>query len=105
VRSEGQFNTIIYSEEDVYRRQSHRQVLFISAEDLEKLGLKDQDKVDVSNATGTMRNLKLAQYDIKPGNVMCYFPEANILVPQSVDKRSRTPSFKSVSVSINKVTT
>jgi anaerobic selenocysteine-containing dehydrogenase len=80
-------------------------VLFISAEDLEKLGLKDQDKVDVSNATGTMRNLKLAQYDIKPGNVMCYFPEANILVPQSVDKRSRTPSFKSVSVSINKVTT
>ena len=52
VRSEGQFNTIIYSEEDVYRKQSHRQVLFINAEDLEKLGLKDQDKVDVSNATG-----------------------------------------------------
>jgi anaerobic selenocysteine-containing dehydrogenase len=102
VRSEGQFNTIIYSEEDIYRRQSHRQVLFINAEDLEKLGLKDQDKVDVSNATGTMRNLSIALYDIKPGNVMCYFPEANILVPQSVDKRSRTPSFKSISVSIKK---
>lgn len=102
VRSEGQFNTIIYSEEDVYRRQSHRQVLFISAEDIEKLGLKAQDRIDVSNATGTMRNLKLALYDIKPGNVMCYFPEANILVPQSVDKRSRTPSFKSIPVSIKK---
>ena len=102
VRSEGQFNTIIYSEEDIYRRQSHRHVLFINAEDLEKLGLKDQDKVDVSNATGTMRNLSIALYDIKPGNVMCYFPEANILVPQSVDKRSRTPSFKSISVSIKK---
>ena len=102
VRSEGQFNTIIYSEEDIYRRQSHRHVLFINAEDLEKLGLKDQDKVDVSNATGAMRNLSIALYDIKPGNVMCYFPEANILVPQSVDKRSRTPSFKSISVSIKK---
>ena len=83
-------------------RQSHRQVLFINAEDLERLGLKDQDKVDVSNATGTMHNLSIALYDIKPGNVMCYFPEANILVPQSVDKRSRTPSFKSIPVSIKK---
>lgn len=104
VRSEGQFNTIIYSEEDVYRRQSHRQVLFISAADLEKLELMEEDLVDVSNATGTLRNLKLAVYDIKPGNVMCYFPEANVLVPQSVDQRSRTPSFKSVSVSITKAT-
>ena len=102
VRSEGQFNTIIYSEEDVYRRQSHRQVLFISADDLEKLNLKSEDKVDVSNATGTLSNLSIAVYDIKPGNVMCYFPEANILVPQSVDQRSRTPSFKSISVSIRK---
>ena len=102
VRSEGQFNTIIYSEEDIYRRQSHRQVLFISAEDLEKLGLTSHDKVDVSNATGTLRNLSIALYDIKPGNVMCYFPEANVLVPQSIDQRSRTPSFKSVTVSIRK---
>jgi len=102
VRSEGQFNTIIYSEEDVYRRQSHRKVLFISAEDIEKLKLKTEDKVDVSNATGTLSSFSIALYDIKPGNVMCYFPEANVLVPQSVDQRSRTPSFKSVSVSIMK---
>jgi len=102
VRSEGQFNTIIYSEEDVYRRQSHRQVLFINAEDMEKLGLTEGEKVDVSNATGSLRNLSIAVYDIKSGNVMCYFPEANVLVPQSVDQRSRTPSFKSITVSIEK---
>ena len=102
MRSEGQFNTIIYSEEDVYRRQSHRQVLFISSDDLKKLGLSADDKVDVSNTTGTLSDLSLAIYDIKPGNVMCYFPEANVLVPQSVDQRSRTPSFKSISVSIRK---
>ena len=86
----------------MYRRQSNRKVLFISAEDLEKLKLKPEDKVDVSNTTGTLHGLNIALYDIKPGNVMCYFPEANVLVPQSVDQRSRTPSFKSVSVSIMK---
>lgn len=102
VRSEGQFNTIIYSEEDVYRRQSHRQVLFISPVDLERLGLSIDDKIDVSNETGTLSDLSIALYDIKPGNVMCYFPEANVLVPQSVDQRSRTPSFKSIAISINK---
>ncbi|GJM12702.1 MAG: formate dehydrogenase [Pseudohongiella sp.] len=102
VRSEGQFNTIIYSEEDVYRRQTHRQVIFMNAEDVESLNLSPEDKVDVSNETGILRAFSIAVYDIKPGNVMCYFPEANILVPQSVDQRSRTPSFKSVEVAIRK---
>jgi len=64
--------------------------------------LSPDDKVDVSNATGTLSKLSIAPYDIKPGNVMCYFPEANILVPQSVDQRSRTPSFKSITVSITR---
>jgi molybdopterin-dependent oxidoreductase alpha subunit len=105
VRSEGQFNTIIYSEEDIYRRQSHREILFISAEDLDALELTAEDKVDVVNDTGAMRGLSIAVYDIKPGNVMCYFPEANVLVPQSVDQRSRTPAFKSVSVAILKCAT
>ena len=34
VRSEGQFNTIIYTEEDTYRRQKNREVLFINPQDL-----------------------------------------------------------------------
>jgi len=100
VRSEGQFNTIIYSEADVYRRQTHRKVLFMHRDDIHRLQLKENDLVDVSNATGTMRNLHLAAYDIKAGNVMTYFPEANILVPQTCDQRSRTPAFKSVEVSV-----
>lgn len=102
VRSEGQFNTIIYSEEDVYRRQSHRQVLFINPDDAAALELDEGDEVDAYNETGTLGRLRIAHYDIKPGNIMCYFPEANVLVPQSVDSRSRTPSFKSVPVSIRR---
>ena len=56
--------------------------------------------VDVKSETGSMQNLTLAEYDIKPGNVMTYMPEANILIPQNNDVRSKTPSFKSVSVTI-----
>jgi hypothetical protein len=49
-----------------------------------------------------MKDLVLVKYDIKPGNVMTYFPEANVVVPQSNDVRSRTPSFKSVFVSVTR---
>ncbi|MBQ08263.1 MAG: hypothetical protein CMD96_00580 [Gammaproteobacteria bacterium] len=100
VRSRGQFNTMIYDEADVFRNQTSRNVLYISAEDIEKLGLSDGSIVDVKNDTGSLEALRLAEYDIKPGNVMTYMPEANILIPQSNDLRSKTPSFKSVSVTI-----
>ena len=100
VRSEGQFNTMIYDEADLFRKQTSRNVLYISAEDIRKLGLSNGSLVDVKSETGSMQNLTLAEYDIKPGNVMTYMPEANILIPQNNDVRSKTPSFKSVSVTI-----
>ena len=102
VRSEGQFNTIIYTEEDTYRRQKNRRVLFINPQDLKMLNLKDDDLVSVSNEVGKMENLALKEFDIRPGNVMTYFPEANVLVSQDVDIRSKTPSFKSVIVNLQK---
>lgn len=36
----------------------------------------------------------------RSGNILMYYPEANILVPRNHDKKSKTPSFKSVSVEI-----
>jgi formylmethanofuran dehydrogenase subunit D len=47
-----------------------------------------------------MKNLTIKSFDIKPGSIMTYFPEANILIPQDVDSRSRTPSFKSIEVTV-----
>ena len=38
--------------------------------------------------------------DIKPGNALMYFPEANVLVPRSVDPKSRTPAFNGAVVTI-----
>ena len=100
VRSEGQFNTMIYDEADVFRNQKSRDVLYMNAKDIKKLGLSNGSLVDVKSETGSLKKVKLAKFDIKPGNVMTYMPEANILIPQNNDERSKTPSFKSVSVTI-----
>ena len=100
VRSEGQFNTMIYDEADILRNQKSRDVLYINAEDIKKLGLSDGSVVDVKSETGSLKKVRLAKFDIKQGNVMTYMPEANILIPQNNDERSKTPSFKSVSVTI-----
>jgi len=35
-------------------------------------------------------------------NIMMYYPEANVLVPRTHDLQSRTPSFKSVAVQVEK---
>jgi anaerobic selenocysteine-containing dehydrogenase len=100
VRSEGQFNTIIYSDEDSYRRQSDRRALFMHPDDLDRLGLEDGALVDVHNDTGIMPALRATRYDIRQGSVMTYFPEANVLISQDTDPRSRTPGFKSVLVNV-----
>jgi anaerobic selenocysteine-containing dehydrogenase len=47
-----------------------------------------------------MRDIRVRPYDITPGNVAMYFPEANILVPTTTDPASKTPAFKSVLVKV-----
>jgi hypothetical protein len=38
--------------------------------------------------------------DIRAGNAAMYYPEANALVPRTVDPLSRTPAFKCVVVTV-----
>ena len=100
VRSEGQFNSIIYDESDSYRDTAHRHCVLMNEDDMTALGLKEKDKVTVRSDTGEMRNLDVQSYDLPRGNVMAYYPEANVLVGQQLDPRSHTPAFKSVPVSV-----
>lgn len=100
IRSEGQFNSIIYEETDSYRSVTDRQTLLMNAEDLMALGLQEGDAVTVRSDTGLMENLKVKAFDLPRGNAMTYYPEANVLVNQDRDPRSKTPSFKSVAVQI-----
>lgn len=98
-RSEGQFNTVVYEEEDLYRGIDRRDVVLLAAEDLERLGLSEGDPVEVSTGTGSLDVVAMA-IDIPPGNAAMYYPEANVLVPRRIDPASGTPAFKSVAARI-----
>lgn len=102
VRSEGQFNSIIYELADSYRGASHRQVVFIGDEDRQRLGLSDGDLVDLHSRQGSMTALTVLPFSLPAGNLMTYYPEANVLIGREVDPRSHTPGFKSVPVNIIK---
>jgi len=100
VRSEGQFNSIIYEETDAYRGGADRWSLFMNREDMAAHGLAPGDRVTVASATGAMRGVVLVPFDLPRGAVMAYYPEANRLTACDVDPRSRTPGFKSVAVTV-----
>jgi molybdopterin-dependent oxidoreductase alpha subunit len=100
VRSEGQFNTVVYEEEDIYRGQERRDVILINPGDIGRLGLKVDQRVTVRSSTGAVAGRLVRPYDVRPGNAVMYYPEANVLVPRDVDPRSKTPAFKSVLVEV-----
>lgn len=100
VRSEGQFNTVVYDEEDVYRGQTSRWVVLMNKEDIANKGLKENELVSLKTETGKMEKVVVREFDITKGNILTYFPESNILIPTTTDPRSLTPAFKSVGVEI-----
>lgn len=100
IRSEGQFNTVVYDEEDIYRGQERRDVILMNAVDLERLGLNEDQRVRVKSSTGEMRYILARAFDIRAGNALMYYPESNVLVSKAVDPLSKTPAFKSVAVTV-----
>jgi anaerobic selenocysteine-containing dehydrogenase len=105
LRSEGQFNTVVYEEDDVYRGVRGRDVVLMHTLDVKRLGFMPGDRVHVVSCAGTYGPVRIVCIDIRPGNVATYCPEANVLVPRTVDPRSRTPVFKNVTVRIVPVST
>ena len=103
IRSEGQFNTVVYEEEDIYRGQERRDVILMSEADIDRLGMRIDQHVRVRSEAGMMANILVRACDIKPGNAAMYYPEANALVPNTVDPASKTPAFKSVLVTVSAV--
>jgi molybdopterin-dependent oxidoreductase alpha subunit len=100
IRSEGQFNTVVYEEEDTYRGQDRRDVILINRDDMQRMGLAPNQAVTVRSAVGELRRRLVRPYDIRRGNAAMYYPEANVLVPRDVDPQSKTPAFKSVLVEV-----
>lgn len=101
VRSEGQFNTVVYEDTDIYRNQERRDVILMNATDIARLGLVVDQIVTVRSSAGAMPGIRVRAFDIRAGNALMYFPEANVLVPKTTDPLSKTPAFKSVLVTVS----
>lgn len=106
VRSHDQYNTTIYGMNDRYRGiTGRRDVIFLNGADLAARGLKHGDVVDVetveqdASPPRALRGITVVSYDIAPGSCAAYYPEANSLVSlEHYDRRSGTPSYKSIPV-------
>lgn len=107
LRSHDQYNTTLYGLNDRYRGVTgRRDVLFINADEAEKRQLRSGDKVNMvaldpqGQATSRrLDNLTLVIYDMAPGSVAAYYPEANVMVPlDSHDTQSGIPAYKSIPI-------
>ncbi|SJN52941.1 Formate dehydrogenase H [Vibrio ruber DSM 16370] len=105
MRSHDQYNTTVYGYDDRYRGiRGERQVIFLNPKDIELLGLKPEERVDVEtiwtdDVQRKIYNFKVVPYQIPQGNVAAYFPEANALIPlDSKGDWSDTPTSKMVAV-------
>ena len=74
----------------------------MNKKDMATLGVAESGRVTVKNTTGTMIGQKAVAYPIKEGKIMMYYPDSNILVPRNSDPQSKTPSFKSIEVILEK---
>jgi len=101
IRSEGQFNTVVYEEEDLYRNQTRRDIVMMHPDDIARFGLQAGGKCRITSSAGEMRGQIVSAFDqIRPGCVAMYYPESNVLVPKAADPLSRTPAYKSIAVTL-----
>jgi len=99
IRSEGQFNTVVYEEEDVFRNQTRRDIVLMNAEDITELGFEENKTVLVRGDSGELQ-VTVRSFDVKRGNCAMYFPEANVLLSTKIDAESKTPLFKGAIVEL-----
>src|SRR5208283_1338224 len=106
IRSHDQYNTTIYSLNDRYRGVfGGRMVVFMNADDMADRGILPDSLVELESVTegGDVRRsasgFKVRPYNIPRGSIAAYYPETNGLLPLSYhDKKSKTPSAKSIPV-------
>jgi len=107
LRSNGQFNTTIYSNDDRFRGiEGTRKTLFMHRNDIDRLGLRDGEAVEVVCEAGddvrrAVQGLIITPYNIPEGCCAGYYPECNPLIPLwHHAERSKVPAAKSIPVSI-----
>jgi anaerobic selenocysteine-containing dehydrogenase len=92
----------VYEPDDRYRKVTSRNVVLMNEEDIKMIGLKHGDSVRIKNDTGKTTGQKVQAFPIKTGNIMMYYPESNIPLPRQFDPQSKTFSFKSIEIFMEK---
>jgi molybdopterin-dependent oxidoreductase alpha subunit len=107
LRSNGQFNTTIYSYDDRFRGiYGSRMVVLMHRNDIDRLGLHEGDFVKLVTATDdgvhrSVEGFRVTPYDIPEGCIGGYYPECNPLIPLwHHAERSKVPAAKSIPVRI-----
>lgn len=96
VRSDGQFNTTIYSLEDRFRGAHERRVLFMAGADMARLGLAD-------GVIRKVEDLTVVEYGVPTGCVAGYYPECNSLIPLwHYAEDSKVPAAKSIAIRVER---
>ncbi|OZD18182.1 hypothetical protein CH253_17000 [Rhodococcus sp. 06-156-3C] len=113
MRSHDQYNTTIYGLDDRYRGvKGGRRVLFINTRDIDTLGFRDGDHIDLisewARHDGVVEerradNFRLVAYPTPVGNVAAYYPETNPLIPlDHVADKSNTPVSKAILIRLER---
>ena len=112
IRSDGQFNTTIYSHDDRFRGvHGSRMVLFMSEADMAAYGLAQGELVALRTKSddGVERRvdgLQIVPYDVPAGCIAGYYPECNPLIPLwHHAKESKVPAAKSIDVLLERSAT
>ena len=100
MRSEGQFNSIIYEEKDAYRGTQTRWSVLMNRDDIVALGRAPGDTATLLSDHGVMEDVIIHPFDLPRRSLLAYYPEANVLTGTEVDPRSKTPAFKSTMVRV-----
>ena len=106
VRSDDQFNTTVYSDEDRLRRVQGRDVVLMNGDDMDDAGLVPGSAAHLTSVFGDgehreVKGLRVIRYPLPRGCVVGYFPELNALIPLSHHAReSEVPAAKSIPVRV-----
>jgi anaerobic selenocysteine-containing dehydrogenase len=112
MRSHDQYNTTIYGLDDRYRGVfGRRDVAFLNAREMQRLGFAEGDVVTIETALAfaapdrVVRALTLVEYDLPDGCCGAYYPETQPLIAlEHIDPVSLTPSYKSIPVRLRHAT-
>jgi len=87
-----QFNSIVQSEYDSLTG-ADRDHVFMSPEDMARLGLSTDDRVVLHNEHGRM-HARIFAADVAPGSLQAHWPEANVLVSEGpIDPDALVPDY------------